>query len=84
MIAGLAAVIVWGTLATYWGLPVSITHSFVSGLAAAGAALVGVSAIQWAVMGRVLSSVRRPASRLVPGLVLQLLPQPRQALLPIH
>jgi PiT family inorganic phosphate transporter len=57
VIAGLAAVIVWGTLATYWGLPVSITHSFVTGLAAAGAALVGSGAIQWDVMGRVLTSV---------------------------
>ena len=57
VIAGLAAVIVWGTLATYWGLPVSITHSFVSGLAAAGAALVGISAIQWGVMQKVLTSV---------------------------
>jgi PiT family inorganic phosphate transporter len=57
VLAGLAAVIVWGTLATYWGLPVSITHSFVTGLAAAGAALVGSGAIQWDVMGRVGSSV---------------------------
>jgi PiT family inorganic phosphate transporter len=57
VIAGLAAVIVWGSLATYWGLPVSITHGFVSGLAAAGAATVGVGAIQWGVMGKVLSSV---------------------------
>ena len=57
VIAGLAAVIVWGTLATYWGLPVSITHSFVTGLAAAGAALVGSGAIQWDVMQRVLTSV---------------------------
>jgi PiT family inorganic phosphate transporter len=57
VLAGLAAVIVWGTLATYWGLPISITHSFVTGLAAAGAALVGIDAIQWGVMGRVLTSV---------------------------
>jgi len=57
VIAALAAVIVWGTLATYWGLPVSITHGFVSGLAAAGAATVGIGAIQWNVMERVLSSV---------------------------
>jgi len=57
VIAGLAAVIVWGTLATYWGLPVSITHGFVTGLAAAGAATVGIGAIQWNVMERVLSSV---------------------------
>ena len=57
VLAGLAAVIVWGSLATYWGLPVSITHSFVSGLAAAGVATVGLEAIQWGVMAKVLSSV---------------------------
>lgn len=57
VIAALAAVIVWGGAATYLGLPVSITHGFVSGLAAAGAATVGLEAIQWGVMQRVLSSV---------------------------
>ena len=57
VLAALASVIVWGSVATYLGLPVSITHGFVSGLAAAGAATVGVEAIQWGVMQRVLSSV---------------------------
>jgi len=57
VIAALAAVIVWGGVATYMGLPVSITHGFVTGLAAAGAAAVGIGAIQWNVMQRVLSSV---------------------------
>jgi PiT family inorganic phosphate transporter len=31
VIAALASVIIWGSVATYWGLPVSITHGFVSG-----------------------------------------------------
>ena len=57
VIAALAAVIVWGGVASYLGLPVSITHGFVSGLAAAGLATVGMEAIQWGVMGKVLSSV---------------------------
>ncbi|MFC2071576.1 anion permease [Chloroflexota bacterium] len=57
VIAGLASVIVWGTIATYLGLPVSITHSFVAGLAAAGVTVAGSGAIQWGVMQRVLSSV---------------------------
>jgi len=57
VIAALAAVIVWGGVATYLGLPVSITHGFITGLAAAGAATVGIGAIQWNVMQRVLSSV---------------------------
>ncbi len=71
VIAGLAAVIVWGTIATYYGLPVSITHSFVTGLAAAGAAVVGGEAIQWGVMQRVLSSVvAAPVLGFVGGFVL--------------
>jgi len=57
VIAALAAVIVWGTIATYWGLPISITHGFVAGLATAGVAAVGTEAIQWGVMQRVLSAV---------------------------
>jgi len=57
VISGLLAVIVWGTLATYLGLPVSITHSFISGLAAAGIAVAGTEAIQWGVLQRVGSSV---------------------------
>jgi PiT family inorganic phosphate transporter len=74
VIAGLAAVIVWGTLATYWGLPVSITHGFVTGLAAAGAALVGIDAIQWNVMERVLSSVvAAPVLGFIGGFVLMII-----------
>jgi PiT family inorganic phosphate transporter len=57
VIAGLASVIIWGTIATYLGLPVSITHSFVAGLAAAGIAVAGPEAIQWGVLERVLTSV---------------------------
>ena len=57
VIAGLAAVIIWGSVATRLGLPVSITHSFVAGLAGAGMAVAGTKAIQWGVMQQVLSSV---------------------------
>jgi len=57
VIAALAAVIIWGTIATYLGLPVSITHGFVAGLAAVGVAVVGGGAIQWGILQRVLSSV---------------------------
>jgi PiT family inorganic phosphate transporter len=74
VIAALAAVIVWGGLATYWGLPVSVTHSFVTGLAAAGAARVGIGAIQWDVMGRVLSSVvAAPVLGFIGGFVLMII-----------
>jgi PiT family inorganic phosphate transporter len=57
LIAALAAVIIWGTIATRWGLPVSITHSFVTGLAAAGAAVVGWEVVIWRVLGRIGASV---------------------------
>jgi PiT family inorganic phosphate transporter len=57
MIAALAAIIVWGTIATHYGLPVSITHGFVAGLAAAGMAMLGGRAVIWSVMQRILASV---------------------------
>ncbi len=47
VMAGLASVIVWGTIATYYGLPISITHGFIAGLAAAGIALAGSGAVMW-------------------------------------
>ena len=47
VIAALASIIVWATLATYMGLPVSISHGFVAGLAAAGIALAGTDAVLW-------------------------------------
>ncbi len=57
VIAALASVIIWTTLATYYGLPVSITHGFIAGLAAAGVAVAGSEAIQWGVLQRILSAV---------------------------
>ena len=57
VIAGLAAVIVWGTLATYMGLPISLHHGFIAGLAAAGVAVAGSQAIVWSVMWRIMAAV---------------------------
>ena len=57
LIAALASVIVWTSLATYYGLPVSLTHGFIVGLATAGIAVLGGGAVAWSVMGRVLSAV---------------------------
>jgi len=57
IIAASAAIIVWGTLATYSGLPISLTHGFVAGLAGAGIAVAGGGAVVWGGMGRVLSAV---------------------------
>lgn len=57
IIGGVAAVVVWTVLATRYGMPVSITHGLVSGLAAAGMATTGSGAIVWSVLQRVLVSV---------------------------
>jgi len=57
VIAALASVITWTALATYYGLPVSLTHGFIAALAAAGVAVVGSEAVIWGVMGRVASAV---------------------------
>ena len=57
VISALGAVIVWGSIATYLGLPVSITHGFVAGLAAAGTAAAGTQAVVWDKIAQVGSSV---------------------------
>jgi PiT family inorganic phosphate transporter len=71
VIAALAAVIIWTTLATYRGLPVSLTHGFVAAMAAAGIATVGTGAVEWGVMGRVMSAVvTAPVLGFIGGFVL--------------
>lgn len=57
ILAALAAVIIWGAVATYLGLPVSMTHSFVAGLVGAGISAAGSVAIVWGGFLKVLSSV---------------------------
>jgi PiT family inorganic phosphate transporter len=57
IIAALISIIVWGWLATWLGLPISIHHGFIAGLAAAGVAVAGNAAVVWSVMQRVLSAV---------------------------
>jgi len=57
VIAGLASIVIWGSIATYLGLPVSLTHGFVAGLASAGVAVAGTGAVIWTVMQRILISV---------------------------
>jgi len=57
MLAAMAAVIIWGIVATRLGLPVSISHGFVAGLVGAGFAAAGSVAILWGGFGRVLSAV---------------------------
>jgi PiT family inorganic phosphate transporter len=57
VLGGVAAVVVWTTIATIYGMPVSITHGLVAGLAAAGIASVGSMAVVWSLLQRVLSAV---------------------------
>lgn len=57
MLAALAAVFIWGLVATRLGLPISISHSFIAGLVGAGIAVAGSGAIIWGGFGRVLSLV---------------------------
>ena len=57
VISALAAIIIWGTLATRAGLPISLHHGFIAGLAGAGLAVAGGKAIVWSVMVRIISAV---------------------------
>jgi len=57
LVAALIAIVVWGVIATYYGVPISLTHGFIAGLAAAGVAVAGSGAVVWSVMQRILVSV---------------------------
>jgi len=73
LVAALAAVIIWGTIATRLGLPVSISHSFVTGLAAAGIAVVGWGVVKWDVLERIGASVAiAPALGFIGGFALMI------------
>ena len=74
VISALVAVITWGTIATRHGLPVSISHSFIAGLAAAGIALAGREAVLWGIMQRIIASVAiAPALGFAGGLALMVI-----------
>jgi PiT family inorganic phosphate transporter len=74
VIAALSAVIIWTTIATYYGLPVSLTHGFVAAMAAAGIAAVGTGAVAWGVMGKVASAVvTAPVLGFIAGFLLMVL-----------
>lgn len=57
IIAALSSIIIWGTLATLMGLPISLHHGFIAGLAAAGMAVSGGDAVVWSVMAQILAAV---------------------------
>ena len=52
--AALIAIVLWGAPASYLGLPISITHALLGGLAGAGLATAGIRALQWAGWRKVL------------------------------
>lgn len=45
--AAVLSIAVWGTIATFWGLPISISHGLISGLAAAGVVVAGADVLLW-------------------------------------
>jgi PiT family inorganic phosphate transporter len=74
VIAALVAVIVWTLFATYFGLPVSLTHGYVAGIAAAGFASVGAGAVNWARLGEIASAiVSAPVLGFVGGFILMII-----------
>ncbi len=74
VIAGLAAAIIWVTLATYYGLPLSVTHSLIAGLAGAGMAVAGIGAVVWNLMERVaISVVAAPVLGFIAGFALMVI-----------
>jgi PiT family inorganic phosphate transporter len=54
VIAGVGAVIIWSTLAWYYGLPTSESHGLVAALIGAGIATAGSHVVHWSVLYRVL------------------------------
>ena len=57
IISALLAIIIWGVIATKLGLPISLHHGFIAGLATAGIAIGGFKAVIWSVMWKILAAV---------------------------
>jgi PiT family inorganic phosphate transporter len=57
VVAGVVAAIIWVVAATYYGMPLSVSHSLVAGLLGAGIAAAGTGAIVWGGFGKVLLAV---------------------------
>ncbi|MFC1944602.1 anion permease [Chloroflexota bacterium] len=57
VLAAELAAVIWVLAATYYGMPISVSHSLVAGLVGAGIASGGADIIIWAKFTRVLSSV---------------------------
>jgi PiT family inorganic phosphate transporter len=55
--SGVVSVIIWTTVATLFGMPISLTHGLIAGLVGAGIATSGSKVIVWGVLTKVLSAV---------------------------
>ncbi|MCJ9428083.1 inorganic phosphate transporter [Kordiimonas sp. A6E486] len=56
MMSALLAAALWLNLATWFGAPVSTTHSIVGGVVGAGIAAAGASSVDWVKMGAIVAS----------------------------
>src|SRR5687767_12291711 len=52
--SAMIGIIVWSSIAAYWGLPTSESHALVAGLAGAGLAAAGPEALLWSGWQKVL------------------------------
>ncbi|MBT3363994.1 MAG: inorganic phosphate transporter [Chloroflexi bacterium] len=57
VLAAVSAAVIWTLVATYKGLPISVSHSLVSGLVGAGLAALSPADIGWGKFGTTLASV---------------------------
>ena len=57
VVAAVTAAIIWVVAATYYGMPLSVSHSLVAGLLGAGIAAAGTGVIVWGVLSKVLLAV---------------------------
>lgn len=57
VIAAVTAAIIWVVAATYYGMPLSVSHSLVAGLLGAGIAAAGTGVVVWGVLSKVLLAV---------------------------
>ncbi len=55
--AGVLGIAVWGAIATFRGLPISISHGLVSGLAGAGIVVAGPQVLEWSGWQKVLTGL---------------------------
>lgn len=56
MLCALLASAVWLHIATWWGMPVSTTHSIVGAVAGFGVVAAGWSSVEWGKMGEIVTS----------------------------